>query len=185
MKGSLPRSVGLVLLGVVIGAALARVQMPTAVAENSAATYGFNSGDEPPPWTALDTLGRSQSVKQYKGKLVVLHFWATWCPYCRSEIPKLKQVQQEFGSDVVILAVSVDEDVASLKEFVAKNQLSYVVIPDVEDNMNIATIFGIEGIPATYVIGPDGRILRRNIGPGDLVGAVRQAIAPPQSPRST
>jgi len=138
---------------------------------------GLNPGQRPPEFSARDLNGQARSLQAYQHRVVVLHFWATWCPHCRAEIPKLKTIQQRWAiGEVAILAVSVDEDLAQLQQFVKTNQLRYPVIADVQRPDRLASLFQVSGIPTTYVIGP-GRLIRHRFGGrGDLVGAVQRVM---------
>ena len=136
---------------------------------------GLPSGTQAPAFAAVDLDGAAQQLTQYQGSLLVLHFWATWCPYCRGEIPKLKIVRQAWASrGVRVLAVSVDADPQALKRFVAQAALPYPVIADLEAHFALADAYRVSGIPITYLIGPDGRIAERLDGAADILGAVER-----------
>ncbi len=138
-------------------------------------------GQSPPALNAADLSGRRHSLSQYRQRVVLVHFWATWCPYCRGEVPKLKRLAQAWtADDVVVLAVSVDEDLQALRAFVQQQRLPYPVIPDAAASAALANRYGVEGIPVTYLIGRDGRIAAKFVGPADLVGEVRRLVEPPK-----
>ena len=140
-------------------------------------TTGLNVGDRPPSFSSVDLRGERQSLQQHDGKVVVLHFWASWCPYCRGEVPKLKQVVERWEADrVQVLAVSVDENLGALQRYLAEAGLPYPIIPDVEQDFALADRYNISGIPVTYVLTPHGRIAARFRGPGDIVVAVQRAL---------
>lgn len=142
--------------------------------------FGLSKGYQPPPFAAKDLSGHEQSVEAYKGQVVVLHFWASWCPYCRGEITKLMQIYQE--KQAQIIAVSTDENVDTLKQFVAAKKLPYPVIPDGQNEFEITEQYALSGIPVTYVINRDGTIFKRLNGAADIVGTVKQALA--QAPQA-
>jgi thiol-disulfide isomerase/thioredoxin len=151
-----------------------------------AAEEGVRVGQRPPAFNVADLTGQPQTVKQYAGRILVLHFWATWCPYCRGEIPKLVTVQREFGpKGVSIVAVSVDRDVAQLKQFVGNIKLPYAVIADAESAESLVFRYRVRGIPVTYIIGRDGRIAARFMGASDLVGVVRRILERPATAGSS
>ena len=142
---------------------------------------GLREGDRPPAFTLADLDGRPQSLKAYEGKLVLLHFWATWCPYCRKEIPKLKRIHEELASrGVVILAVSVDDDLDRLRGFVSENPLPYAVLPDVKTQFSLAGDYDVSGVPVTYLVDRDGRLLGRIMGPADLFRIVKELLDSPE-----
>jgi peroxiredoxin len=145
------------------------------------AIEGLNPGQRPPAFAASDLNGNQHTLAQYEGNILVLHFWASWCPYCRSEIPELTQLHQAWASNGVrVLTVSVDENRSRLKRFITQAALPYPVIVDSEANPSIADQYGISGIPVTYIVIRDGRIASRLDGSSDLLTAVRRALA--QSP---
>jgi peroxiredoxin len=107
---------------------------------------------------------------------VVLHFWATWCPICRGEVSKLTRIHEQFAHQgVLILAVSVDENLTALGEFVRTAALPYPVIAD-QAPFPIATQYRVQGIPTTYILAPDGRTALRFFGGADLVRAVEHVL---------
>jgi peroxiredoxin len=130
---------------------------------------GLEPGYTPPAFSGKDLEGKRHTLDQYKGNYVVLHFWATWCPYCRQEIPKLTQVYDEYSDQgVKVLAVSVDEDLNGLRAFVKEKQLPYTVVADVHSDFSAAKAYRVAGIPMTYIIEPDGTILQGFQGPSTI-----------------
>ncbi|HEX9780731.1 MAG TPA: TlpA disulfide reductase family protein [bacterium] len=139
---------------------------------------GLQVGQAPPAFSATDLNGLTQSLGEHDGEILVLHFWATWCGICRGEIPKLITLHEEFGSKgVTVLAVSVDEDLWTLRRYIERRKLPYVIVPDSSQRSSIAKQYGIYGVPTTYIISRDGKILARIIGPSDLVGRVRRILS--------
>ena len=163
---------------ILVVAPIAECRPAKASSAGSDAAEGLASGQRPPVFHVTDLEGRPQSLAQYGGKVVVLHFWATWCPYCRAEIPKLLRIHRELAArGVTILAVGVDENVGQLRQFVASSRLPYAVIADAEANFALAQDYEIVGIPATYVIGRDGRLAALLSGPSDLFTVVQRVAA--------
>lgn len=145
-----------------------------------ASRIGLGTGYRPPPFSARDLNGKTHTLEEYEDQVLVLHFWASWCPYCRSEIPKLKELQRQWASrDVRVLAVSTDADLDTLKRFVDQEDLPYPVIADLEAESPIADQYGISGIPVTYVIAKDGRIFARLNGSSEIIATVERALQPP------
>ena len=157
--------------------ALLAVFSTGVVAAGPKPSEGLDIGDRPPAFRAQDLHGQAQSLEAYQGRVIVLHFWATWCPYCRAEIPKLVTIHNTWSEQgVVVLAVSVDENLDALREFVAKAALPYAVIPEETADRPVSARYRVQGLPTTYLIGADGRIVKWFNGAADLVGAVRQLM---------
>ena len=105
---------------------------------------------------ALD--GSAASTAALKGKVVLVDFWATWCPPCREELPNVLAAYEKFhakGSEVI--AVSPDKDEGELKKFIEEKKLPWPQIFEGADDL--AGKFGVESIPTTYLIGADGKIV--------------------------
>ncbi|HDY90234.1 MAG TPA: TlpA family protein disulfide reductase [bacterium] len=116
-----------------------------------------------PDFKLQDINGESVSLKDFSGKTVLLVFWATWCPHCKKEIPKLKEIYENYkDKDFDIIAISVDDNLEKLKKFVEKNEIKYKVLFDKETD--IARLYGVMGIPAHYVVDKDGN--GQFFGPG-------------------
>lgn len=130
-------------------------------------------GRRPPAFSVHDLTGRSHTLSRYKGQWLVLHFWATWCPYCRGEIPELTQLAHAGATGANVLAISVDRDVNTLQQFLKQHPLPYPVVSD--PDASLANQYGVEGLPTTFIIGPDGQVREILPGAGDLTGAVARA----------
>ncbi len=105
------------------------------------------------------------SLDRYRGKTVVLNFWASWCPPCLEEFPSLMQLPQQVPN-VVVLAVSFDTDAEAYRQYVADNHLRNMVLAlDLSQKSNLA--FGTTRPPETYIIDAQGRIRRKFIGAQD------------------
>ena len=154
-----------------------RAGSSAATRQAKADRVGLGVGYRPPSFSASDLNGQTQSLKEYEGKVLVLHFWASWCPYCRGEISKLRELQERWTSrGVRVLAVSTDQDPEVLKQFVTQQGLPYPIIVDAQTESSVADQYGISGIPVTYVIARDGRIFARLSGTSDIVGTVQHAL---------
>jgi peroxiredoxin len=129
----------------------------------AAGSVGTAVGDAPPPFALPDLAGQSVSLTDFQGKVVVLDLWATWCPPCRQEIPFLVGLYEEFKDQgLVVVGVGLDQGGAGvLKPFVASNRVSY---PILVGNPDVQKLYGVTGIPATFIIGRDGKIAATHVG---------------------
>jgi len=109
--------------------------------------------------TDLD--GQTWSLKSLKGKVVVVNFWATWCPPCRKELPDLQELSRKFKDQgLVILAIS-DEEEAKVRPFVRLHGLTYPVLLD--HGGGVARQFAVDGIPKSFVYDRDGKLVAQAI----------------------
>ena len=114
-----------------------------------------------------DPGGRDFSLASQKGKVIVLDFWATWCPPCKVEIPWFVEFQSKYGpKGLVIVGVSVDDSIAKLKPFVDQYKINYpVLIGDGRDDIKAPGAYAVGwGLPKTFVIGRDGKICKAHLG---------------------
>ena len=115
----------------------------------------------------LDLLGGGRAkLSAYRGSIVLLNFWATWCPSCREEIPSMERLYDSLRKKgLVIVAVDLSESTEVVKAFVKSNGMTFPVLMDTTGD--IGSTYGVRTIPTTYVIGRDGNILGRTIGSRD------------------
>jgi cytochrome c biogenesis protein CcmG/thiol:disulfide interchange protein DsbE len=133
---------------------------------------GCYSSSQPPligrpalPFTIQDS-DRKVSLDELKGKLIVLNFWATWCPPCVEEMPSLMQMQQRMqAKGVTVLAVSVDADEGSYRRFLKDHNVSLLTVRDADQKSN--NLYGTFKFPETYIIDRNGIVRRKFIGPVD------------------
>jgi len=112
-------------------------------------------------FTLTDLQGRAWRLSDLRGKVVLLNFWATWCPPCRKEMPDLESLYRRFKDQgLVILAIS-DEDAAKVRPFVTERGVSYPILLDPGRKVN--TLFAIEGIPKSFVYNRDGKLVAEAI----------------------
>ena len=145
-----------------------------------AAGEGFEPGQRPPDFLLQDLAGTPHTLSQYRGHILVLHFWATWCPFCRAEIPKLVEAHQQWAAQgVTVLAISVDRHRDRLVDFVKTAGLPYAVAADIDLPDPLVQRYHVSGLPTTFIIGRDGRIVTRLLGSSDIHGELERALAAP------
>ena len=112
-------------------------------------------------FTLTDLNGKLWTLKDLKGKVVVVNIWATWCPPCRKEMPDLEALYEQFASQgFVILGIS-DDDPAKVREFIQKQGTTYPILLDPESKVNKA--LHVNGIPKTFVYDREGKIVAQSI----------------------
>jgi cytochrome c biogenesis protein CcmG, thiol:disulfide interchange protein DsbE len=124
-------------------------------------------GEMAPDFSRADLTGKAVRLADYRGKLVLLNFWASWCGPCLEEMPKFSDWQRVYGAQgLQVLGVSMDDDPASAKRLIARHPTAYpILIGDAELGESFG---GVLGLPLTYLIDPKGRIIARYQGNGDL-----------------
>lgn len=114
-------------------------------------------------FTLTDLQGKAWNLKDLRGKVVLVNFWATWCPPCRKEMPDLEELYRRFkdkGQGFVVLAIS-DEDAAKVSPFLAERNITYPVLLDPGRKVNEQ--FRIEGIPKSFVYDRSGKLVAQSI----------------------
>jgi cytochrome c biogenesis protein CcmG, thiol:disulfide interchange protein DsbE len=121
-----------------------------------------NAGDKAPGFSILTDRGHKITPSDFGGKLLVLNFWATWCPPCVEETPSLSRFAAQMApSGVVVLAVSVDKDEKVYREFLARHHPAFLTARDPDAKINAD--YGTFKYPETYVISASGKVLRKFI----------------------
>jgi peroxiredoxin len=128
-------------------------------------------------FTLKDLKGDEISLASLRGKVVFLNVWATWCAPCREEMPSIESLYKNFKGNggFVVLAVSQDTDGSSVRPFVEQNHLQFTVLLDPRNE--VGELYDVNGIPETFIIGRDGRIVAHHVGPYDWSNAdIREAL---------
>lgn len=126
--------------------------------------------------TTLD--GKTITLESLAGKVVLLDFWAIWCPPCRIALPHLHRIVQEFtGQPFVVLSISLDSDEGRWREFTAKNHMTWPQYRDGGYDGELSRLYGVRGVPTTVIIDADGVLQRQFVGSEDFEGRLRQLVA--------
>ncbi len=157
----------LIAIVVIIGAVVIMLQQKDSL-DGPARPTRMLAGMPAPDFTVPGLDGRPVSLKDYRGKVVFLNVWATWCPSCREEMPSMEKLYRELkGGAFEILAVSVDSTGAkAVAPFMAARSLSFPAFLDPEGK-TIAKPYGVTGIPESFIIDKQGVIAKVVIGPID------------------
>ncbi len=154
---SVQRSLALVslCLGVLIGTSCSHMQSQGSEPHRTAKVHADRKAA--PGFTLTDASGAKVSLADYRGKVVLLNFWATWCGPCQVEIPWLQQFEQQYKSKgFEVLGVSMDEDGwSAVKPFIAENKLNYRVLLG---NDSVSQLYGgLDALPTTFMIDREGK----------------------------
>jgi len=115
------------------------------------------TGGATPELALQDLQGRTHRLADYRGKVVLVNFWATWCEPCREEMPSFERLRQSFaGRPVEVLAVNLGEPVGRVERFLERMPLGFPMLLD--RDTGVAKAWKARVVPATFVVGPDGRI---------------------------
>ncbi|WPU94735.1 TlpA disulfide reductase family protein [Mucilaginibacter sabulilitoris] len=138
-------------------------------------------GSVAPDFTLLDTAGRRVKLSDYRGKYVLLDFWASWCAPCRADNPHLVAAYRQYhAKGFNILSVSLDTKAREKAWFTAIDHdhlTAWTHVADLQHDSNeVLGIYGISGIPQNFLIGPDGRIIGRSLRGGDLEKKLQEIL---------
>ncbi|MEK7405211.1 MAG: TlpA disulfide reductase family protein [Acidobacteriota bacterium] len=140
-----------------------------------------NVDDTAPQFSIVADNGRTISRSDFGGRLLVLNFWATWCPPCVEEMPSLDQFQKTYApSGVVVLGISVDRSADLYRNFLGKAKVSFLTARD--PDARISAKYGTFKYPETYIINQRGKVVEKMIGPANwtddkMVSRVRRLLA--------
>lgn len=127
--------------------------------------HSVQEGDIAPDFTLVDLEGRTHKLSDYRGKTVLINFWATWCRSCIQEFPALERMYAVFASDnFVVMAVNLDAAGKSVVEpFIKRYPMNFTVLLDQENRLTEA--YGTTGVPETFLIDKNGIVVKKYIGP--------------------
>ena len=127
----------------------------------------IKSNKKAPDFSLTDLNGKWVEIKQLKGKVIFLNFWATWCGPCKEEMPSLEVLHRQFKEkNFVLLTISVDyEGIKPVQEFINKHQYTFPVLLDPKGET--LDLFEVKGIPTTFLIDKKGKMVGKAIGPRD------------------
>jgi thiol-disulfide isomerase/thioredoxin len=137
-------------------------------------------GDMAPPFEVRTLDGEPLRLADFRGKYVLLDFWATWCGPCVGETPFLKATYKSFGANdrFAMISLSLDNDPDAPKEFARKNDLKWIqgFLGKWSDS-KVTEIYGVDGIPSIFLIGPKGQIMMHGLRGEAIAEAVGKALS--------
>ena len=133
------------------------------------ATAQVKEGENAPNFTLKNLDGKEISLNQFRGKHVLINFWATWCGPCKIEMPSLEALYERFkDKNFVLLAISNDMFGANIvKPFVKAHKINFTVLLD--QRLKVSNAFGVVSLPTTFMIDPQGKIIGALFGAEDWV----------------
>jgi len=160
------------LLVLLLAACGPKTQTSTTTTTPEAATFGritavekdviARQGGMAPNFTWKDESGAEHSLSEYRGRVVMVNFWGTWCPPCRAELPDIVKVRDEYGPkgfEVIGVALERNDDLNVLRKFAERNNLRY---PIVLADETVPTAYGsISAVPTTFIVDREGKV--RNV----------------------
>jgi cytochrome c biogenesis protein CcmG, thiol:disulfide interchange protein DsbE len=159
------------ILRVLVLLACALLSMPGEVSAQSSSDLLHKVA---PQFSRPDLNGRQIDLKNYRGKVVLLNFWATWCASCQVELPRFEEWQNRYGKDgLQVLAISMDDGDALVRKTIRKLHLGLPVL--MGDAKLGETYGGVLGLPVTFLIGRDGVVMAKIKGETDL-GALESRV---------
>ncbi len=135
-----------------------RVPSEDEIVARVAARVNFQAPDF--ALTPLD--GASISLSQQRGKIVLINFWATWCPPCRAEMPEINAVAQAHPDQLIVLAINNAEEEARVRQFVSEFQLTFPILLDPDGS--VANKYAVLGLPTSFFVDREGIVRAANIG---------------------
>ena len=164
--GAVAVALGLIWLAPGIGDHAEDVSSDGTITEYPGEPDDVNATGKPAPlhFTLKDMNGADVQLASFKGKVILLNFWATWCGPCKAEIPSLVELQAQYGDDLVVLGFSVDDPVEKMRPYAAQYKINYPLLVG-NGREDVQDAFGpLFGIPVSVIIGRDGKIAKKHSG---------------------
>ncbi len=158
----------------------APVTSPDAASGGESADTGACMANAKPAnmdFTMKDLDGKNVSLSSYKGKVVLLNFWATWCGPCKAEVPIFVELQEKYRGRLVVVGFSVDDTAEKARAFANQYKINYPILLG-EGREDVQEAYGpIWGIPASFIISKDGKVCRKHLGIAPKAVFEREVVA--------
>lgn len=169
------------LLAVLSAVALqTQAAMPDAELAHQAGMEAYPVALRAPHWRLPGLAGDTRGPDDYKGRVILLNFWASWCPPCRDEFPSLERLQKKLGGkDFTVLAIAISDSTDAVTRFLGGRSPVFDILMDYDGKVSAS--FRARGVPVTYLLDRQGRLLAGKTGPQHwdspaMETLVRQAI---------
>lgn len=147
---------------VIILLAIAAVAVLTLASSLSSKNNVLRVGDEAPDFTLPSLDGQDRALSDYRGQLVIVNFWGTYCPPCVEEMPLIQRYYDEYRDQgLVVLAVNENDPIVSIKAFIRQHKLSFPILLDKD---TVRKQYGVTAYPSTFVLDQNGRVLSSREG---------------------
>ncbi|MBQ6761235.1 MAG: TlpA family protein disulfide reductase [Bacteroidales bacterium] len=147
----------------VLAAVAALVSCKNAVkdADSEYAVDMIKKGEAIPAFSLSDRSGAVRSEADFAGKYVVYDFWATWCPDCRADVPRMKELYAQYGDKVTFVGISFDTEPEKLDAYVEENGIGWLQLSDfvAKKESKVGDDFHVKWIPSMYLVDPDGKVV--------------------------
>jgi cytochrome c biogenesis protein CcmG, thiol:disulfide interchange protein DsbE len=135
----------------------------------------YPKGAIPPDFTARAMDDRELSLANLRGKVVIVNFWASWCLECRPEMPVLERLHRDLGArGLAVIGINAREAPATARRYAGDLGLSFLLVLDLDGKIN--ALYGVIGLPTTFLIGRDGRAVALAVGPRDWESPQARAV---------
>lgn len=132
-------------------------------ADQARSIYELENKIIAPDFSLKDVDGKTHKLSDYRGKVVMINFWATWCPPCRFELPSMQRAYEKLKqSGVEFLAINLGEDADTIFTFTADYPVTFPLLMDLDSS--VSNMYPVIGLPTTYFVDPKGRLVYRAVG---------------------
>ncbi len=138
---------------------------------------GYRIGNRAPSFSLLSLEGKAVSLSDYRGRLVILDFWASWCVPCRLSMPSLEALSRDLGDDVILLGISLDRSESAARSFIESREYSELIVlyGSLSEARTVAEDYAVLGIPKTFIIDGSG-VVRFAGHPGRLTRSLVESL---------
>ncbi|MFO0954812.1 MAG: TlpA disulfide reductase family protein [Isosphaeraceae bacterium] len=140
-------------------------------------------GKPAPDFTAADVDGKPVRLDQFRGKYLLIDFWATWCAPCVAELPRVQAAYQKYhAKGLEVLAVSLDDTKSAATDYVKARKIPWRQVHNASAGFDLVEAFGVHSIPATFLVDPKGNVVRLELRGTALDAALAQLLGGPAAP---